>query len=140
MAAARSPAPAAGKETDAYCTKCKLVLNHVIVAVNGRRIARVQCLTCEGVHAYRANPPGTRKRAASRRSEPSPAELYDKLMSGRDIADAKPYNLEGHFDEGDVLNHRKFGLGLVTRVMADAKVEVVFQDGLKVLVHERAAP
>jgi hypothetical protein len=139
MAAARNPAPAAGKETDAYCTKCKLVLNHVIIAMNGPRIARVQCLTCEGVHAYRANPPGTRKKASSRRSEPTPAELYERLMEGRDVASAKGYRLEAHFDEGDVLNHKKFGLGLVTRVLADAKIEVIFEDGVKVLVHERTA-
>lgn len=139
MVTARSQAPAAGTETDAYCTKCKLILNHIIVAMNGRRIARVQCLTCEGVHAYRANPPGTRKKTTSRRSEPTVTETYDKVMAGRDIADAKAYRLESHFDEGDVMNHPKFGLGLVARVLADAKVEVVFEDGMKVLVHDRTS-
>lgn len=43
-----------GKETLAYCTSCKMDLNHVIVAMKGDRIAKVQCLTCKKEHAYKA--------------------------------------------------------------------------------------
>ena len=37
------------------------------------------------------------------------------------------------FAEGEVLNHGKFGLGLVTRVLSDAKLEVVFTEGKKIV-------
>ena len=43
-----------GKETLAYCTSCKMDLNHVIVAMKGDRLAKVQCLTCKKEHAYKA--------------------------------------------------------------------------------------
>ncbi|MEE8409143.1 MAG: hypothetical protein V3T05_06035 [Myxococcota bacterium] len=137
----RKPPPAAGQETDAYCTKCKLILNHVIIAVNGRRIARVQCLTCEGTHAYRASIPGSRARGGGRKSSasPSPEQMYEQLMEGRDVSRARAYKLAEKFDEGEVLNHTKFGLGLVTRVLADLKVEVFFPAGKKILVHGRAS-
>lgn len=137
----RKPPPAAGKETDAYCTKCKLILNHVIIAVNGRRIARVQCLTCDGTHAYRASIPGSRARGGGRKggSAKSPEQEYEQLMEGRDFSQARSYKLADKFEEGEVVNHTKFGIGLVTRVLADLKLEVVFPAGKKVLVHGRAS-
>ena len=42
------------KETLAYCTSCKMDLNHIIVAMKGDRIAKVQCLTCKKEHNFRA--------------------------------------------------------------------------------------
>jgi hypothetical protein len=41
------------------------------------------------------------------------------------------------FREDDVIDHKSFGIGVVARVLSDQKIEVVFQTGTKVLVHER---
>ncbi len=43
-----------GKEAIAYCTSCKMDLNHTIVAMHGDRIIKVQCRTCRKDHAYKA--------------------------------------------------------------------------------------
>src|SRR5687768_8248130 len=44
---------AAGKEIDCYCTRCKLVLDHTIIAVVGGVPARVTCKTCHTDRNYR---------------------------------------------------------------------------------------
>ena len=126
----------AGADTDAYCSKCKLVLAHVIIAMKGSKPARVECKTCKGIHTYKANPPGTKK-TTTKRAARSVASDYDNLMNGRDIASARRYVISERFTEQEVIDHKKFGLGLVQRVLSDKKVEVAFPDGARVLVHDR---
>ena len=50
----------AGKEIDAYCTRCRLDLAHTIIAVVGNQIGRVICNTCNSQHKY--YPPKTLNR------------------------------------------------------------------------------
>jgi len=42
-----------GSEVDAWCTKCRMDLLHRIIAMNGPKIVRVECRTCNGHHNYR---------------------------------------------------------------------------------------
>jgi hypothetical protein len=44
----------AGSEVDAHCGACKLDLLHRVIAMEGHRIARAECLTCHAQHRYRA--------------------------------------------------------------------------------------
>jgi hypothetical protein len=62
-----SKALRAGGEVDSWCTKCRHLLNHRIVAVDKGKPVKVECLTCRGIHAYRATAPG-QKAAASEAS------------------------------------------------------------------------
>ena len=43
----------AGDNIASHCTKCKLMLDHAIVAMDGEVIAKVKCKTCGSVHKYR---------------------------------------------------------------------------------------
>src|SRR3954466_12892766 len=43
-----------GVEVDAWCTKCKMDLLHRIIAMQGDKVLRVECRTCNGHHSYRA--------------------------------------------------------------------------------------
>ena len=65
----------AGQDIDAYCTKCKLVLAHVIIALRGTRPAKVECKTCKSIHAYRKEAPG--KKAVSPRNCISPVKRHN---------------------------------------------------------------
>lgn len=131
--------PVVGKEVDSWCTKCKLMLGHTIEAVVNGRITRVHCNTCRGQHAHRANPPGTSaaRPRAKRDTEPKPPN-YANLLKGRDPAKARPYATTERFAQGDLINHSVFGVGLVTALKDVNKIEVVFSDGPKVMVHRRA--
>jgi hypothetical protein len=136
----------AGSDVDTLCTKCDLELAHVIVAVNAGKPVRVQCKTCHTVHAFRggggssARKPPTKSngttRASSGRISASAAQ-YDDLMQGKDLSRAVRYKPADTFNASDVLDHREFGIGLVTRVLADQKLEVLFRAGVKILAHAR---
>ncbi len=131
----------AGQDADAYCGKCKMVLAHVIMAMKGSRPAKVECKTCGALHAYRKDEPrkgtGTR-RGASKSSVAAKAAAHEKLLDGRDIASATRYKPAHQFKDEEVLDHKTFGLGLVVRLLGDRKIEVSFQTGTKILVHDRA--
>jgi hypothetical protein len=49
----------AGAEIDAFCGKCHLVTNHRVVALEGTKIKKVVCLTCQAQHNYRKSAPKT---------------------------------------------------------------------------------
>lgn len=142
----------AGQEIDAYCTRCKMDLTHRIIAVVGDKPVKVECRTCFGTHNYRApkSTPVTRAaRAAapassSGRSTPtaprrraSSAEEHVSLVPP-DHARVLAYRMTETFQRDQWLAHKTFGIGLVLAVLADDKIEVRFESGHKVLVHNRA--
>ena len=116
-----------GGETESWCTKCRKVLNHVIVTLVDGAAKRVQCRTCDGEHNWRREPAS--RRASSTRKK-SKALDPDRP--------AKPYQLSAKFVEDDVVQHPKFGRGHVQLVRGD-KIEVNFEDGLRTLLHGHRA-
>jgi len=44
-----------------------------------------------------------------------------------------------YFTEGDLINHPKFGLGCVENIKPPNKIEVRFQEGKKILLHNTAS-
>ena len=139
-------------EVDSWCTKCKLVLNHRIVSMKLGKAYQVECLTCRSTHLWRATVPGE-KPAASTAGERSPKsssrstrvtpamkheQSWEKAIAGRGVNEFKSYNTGGSFQEGDLLRHKKFGDGLVLRVIDAHKVEVLFKDEAKTLAQGMA--
>jgi hypothetical protein len=141
---AASKTPPVGKDIDSMCTKCKMVLNHVIVAKVGDVVKRVKCLTCGSEHNHKAEASGgvavKKKKATTKKAAGTKvrASDWDTLMSGRDLSRAKRYKPDGAFSKNDVLDHPKFGMGLVLADKEGSKIEVAFQEGPKVLVHNLA--
>lgn len=136
----------AGDEVDSKCNKCKLVLAHTIIAMNGDKVARVQCNTCRGPHAYRP-PEGAKERTAARRrtTNKAPEEInaktsasdFDTLIKGHDLSRAEKYSIRMQLKQNDAVNHPKFGIGLVTEIREGGKAHVAFRDGGRVLVYGR---
>lgn len=138
-----------GAEIDSYCTTCKLVLAHQIVALVEGAVEKVICKTCNKQHKYRPNAPKSRIAAAdktlekktaakkapakSRKAKDS-ADKWEKSFATRDLTIVKPYAMDGIFEQGEILDHQKFGHGLVTEVRFDGKMEVLFKDGVKLMV------
>lgn len=137
-----------GGEVDAYCTTCRLMKWHVVVAVVDRKPVKVECLGCHKQHGYRPTLPGApkEKRPAKARaaSTPPPApavsNLEERLRRGE--SGARSYSPKDDFAEGDFVRHPSFGVGLVVGLPATQRMEVAFRDGRKLLVHRRgdAAP
>jgi hypothetical protein len=142
----------AGGEVDAWCTKCKLVLNHRIIAMVGPNPVRVECSTCGSHHNFRGRAPGERAPSAggggsrtivgasagprSTRSTVTKAQqalldrekLWEKAIAGKGVHDFRKYSVAETFAEGDLVRHSKFGDGVVTRILDPRKVEVLFKD------------
>jgi hypothetical protein len=120
-----------------------MVLAHTIEAVVNGRITRVHCNTCHGQHVYRAKPPGTSGKGTRSRSGEAaraaakPVRDYATLLRGRDAASARAYGTTERFKDGDLIRHATFGLGLVTELRDGNKIDVLFADGSKTLIHRR---
>ena len=138
----------AGDEVDSKCTKCKMVLAHTIVAMSGDKIAKVECNTCKSTHAYRPPPTASEATAKRRRAERKAAaadaggmeisaEDYEKLIQGHDLSKAEKYSVKNPLSRYDVVDHPKFGLGLVVEIREGNKAQIAFPEGGKVLAHSR---
>jgi hypothetical protein len=128
---------AAGKEVLSYCGKCKLPLGHTIVSMKDTAtIGKVQCNTCQAVHMYKDPATKTKKvksRTTTRKKAVSVGQLWTEEL-GKASGKAVPYSIREKFEVGDIIDHKKFGPGIV-QTHIDDKIEVLFQHELKLLVH-----
>src|SRR3954454_422876 len=146
-----------GGEIDAWCTKCRMDLLHRIIAMNGDKVARVECRTCKGDHNYwkpkngpvdaktrtgaaRANGTGSPRtpslsprRAAAADAERNREQTWSKAVLGQPVTAFKAYRPALAFEEGQLVRHSKFGDGYIVRVIDRQKVEVMFKDGPRTL-------
>jgi hypothetical protein len=131
-----------GGEVEAYCTTCKIMKDHVVVAVVETVPAKVECLGCGKQHQYRPRPPGAAKprgERAAKAATPVPPPIDDleaKLAAG--ASTARIYAPRDTYAVGDFVKHPTFGVGLVIAVPGAQKAEVAFSGGRKLLVHGRA--
>lgn len=129
----------AGKEVLSYCGKCKLSLSHVIVSMKDERtFGKVQCNTCGATHAYKDPATKTKKvkskkATIGRTKSISVTELWTEELS-KAAGKAMSYTIKELFAVGDLLDHKKFGPGIVQTVI-NGKIEVLFQHEIKTLVH-----
>ena len=147
----------AGGEVDSWCTKCKLVLNHRVIAMVSGTPVRVECSTCNSHHNFRARAPGekapakagTTTKAASgtagprstRSTSATKAALaaaalersWEKAVSGKAVSDFRNYRVDELWSVGDLVKHKKFGDGIVTQVLDAKKVEILFKDESRTL-------
>ena len=123
-----------GKEVNAYCGRCKDERTHIVAAMDGQTIRRVTCSTCGSVHNFKSKPePRVTKRAGGTRA--SKASSSPKAFQINSSKPVKSYSMQSLFSTGDVINHPKFGLGEVQTAPAPNKIEVRFQEGTKLLLH-----
>ncbi len=144
---------AAGDEVDSYCTSCRLMLAHQVVALVAGKPEKVQCKTCGKQHKYRAKAPKSAKAPAdgteaapkkpravkakgtttrTRKSKETEAG-WEEALAGRDMVNSKMYTIAGEYQEREVINHKTFGFGVITKVLAEGKMQVRFKEGTKLL-------
>lgn len=129
----------AGKEVLSYCGKCKLILAHVIVNMKTASvIGKCQCKTCSAEHNYR-DPAGVGKKKPSKTTgkEAVPEKRSWKDSVSEAQGTLKGYTSDKTFKEGELINHPSFGKGIVEKVMPDNKMQILFEDGVKLLICSR---
>jgi len=134
--------PRVGQELSAYCGKCKDERTHIVAAMDGEIVRRVTCSMCGSIHNYKvrstvvpdraANNAGAvpaKRKTSTRRAKEANAFNIDPKRP------VKSYDMNNIFSAGDVINHPKFGLGAVEAALPPNKIEVRFQEGKKMLLH-----
>jgi hypothetical protein len=115
------------------------------------KVVRVECNTCGGVHNYYPPPTAKEARAAKTAKEPSavrassplggskkdPGETeraeWASLRPTMQIDKAQDYAMTGSYRVNSLILHTAFGLGVVKQLIAPNKMQVLFQDGIKLL-------
>ncbi len=142
-----------GGETSAYCTSCRDMRLHIVVAMEDGLPAKVECRSCHRQHKYRAGLPGTTtkskgprtprghagKDGASAAAPISQINPLEALLASQERRDARAYSPAERYAVGDLLSHPSFGLGAVTGSPSPGKISVLFRDTTRLLLHERSA-
>ncbi|MDZ7268029.1 MAG: hypothetical protein ONB48_09995 [candidate division KSB1 bacterium] len=124
-----------GREIETRCGKCKTDTLHTIIKVKkDGSIARVMCNDCKSEHIYRDKSAAakdsvkkTAPRATRRKKD------YDSLMAEISENDVKDYTSADDFTETKAIRHRSFGIGVITKIHNNTRIEVLFKDGPRLL-------
>ena len=107
---------AAGDRVEQMCLTCGEERGHIVASVTKKgRITRVSCPICGSRVPYKS---GTTRRASGKAGEP-----YDQTRTYR---------------RGQTLMHPKFGEGEVTAIIEPQKMDVLFADRMRRLIHASA--
>ena len=128
-----------GKEILSRCTKCKQVLAHIILTMKSQNaVGKVKCKTCEATHNYRKPAAArTQKRQASKTSPEAISDMWLEAMS-KSEAQGQDYSITTKFTMGDIIDHPKFGPGIVTRLLDQDKIQILFRHQIKVFIHNKS--
>ncbi len=102
-----------GDRVDQMCVTCNEERGHIVVSVTAAgRITRVSCPMCQSRVTYRAG--GTRRAST-------------QLVA--------PYDRARTYRKGQMLTHPMFGEGEVTAIIEPQKMDVLFADRLRRMIH-----
>ena len=104
-----------GERIDKLCAVCKEERGHIVTSVTKRgQVSRVGCPKCDTISTFRL----------ASRTLPHPA-----------IKIPSPYDRTLTYRAGQSMTHAMFGIGEVTRLVEPRKMEVLFHDRLRRLIH-----
>ena len=134
--------PRVGQAIGSYCGKCKMEREHTVAAMDGDIVRRVTCSMCGSTHNYKPSDPVTKsakpattaratRGTGTRTRSPRSSQAFS-IDPSRPV---KSYDMNTNFSMGDVIRHPKFGLGAVETLFPPNKIEVRFEEGRKLLLH-----
>ena len=119
-----------GQNIDSYCGKCKLILDHTIMIMDGETMARVRCKSCGSSHKFRS-PLELQKVRKPRVKKDIGDEATAQSIWEAGLAEAKGnegvYSMVVKYRIGDIVNHQTFGKGVVMKVYPN-KCDILFRD------------
>ncbi len=138
-----------GGVVESQCRKCGGTTGHTIVSFVEGEISKVECRVCGSEHKYRpenksAAPKkssaskgkstaksGGKKKKKKEDEEPQIDQEWLRQMEGKDKNSALSYSMQNSYAVQDLIDHPKFGMGVVQRLITPNKMDVIFQDGMK---------
>ena len=125
-----------GGEVESYCTKCRLTLDHIIVAMVDGTIVKVKCKTCGSTHRYKGMPMA-RSTSSARAGRVSKSAVPVETVWENAVEQAKgeelPYDMAKSYRTGDLIAHNVFGRGVIQKTSFN-KCSVLFRDKERMLV------
>ncbi|RMF56675.1 MAG: hypothetical protein D6743_19880 [Calditrichaeota bacterium] len=127
-----------GKEVEAYCGKCKSDMLHVVTAVKDGEVKKAMCQGCKTTHAYKppkGDPEATKAKAdAPKKITKRPRKAsWAKMIANVDEDQIVEYRMTEDYSDIEAIRHKRFGVGVITKVLAENKIQVVFEDETKIL-------
>lgn len=108
---------AVGERTEKLCAVCNEERGHVVASINKRgQINRVDCPKCGTRSAFK------RSSATAQRQATRPCSPYDMARTYR---------------AGQTMAHPTYGEGEVTALIEPQKIDVLFADRVRRLIHSR---
>ena len=126
-----------GDEVNAWCTKCLEMRMHKIKSIDpkGEKVPRVVCLCPEKTERnYRPHPPKSRMKKQAKARPTDGANPWRSMREGADITQARVYTIHEHFITGDVIDHRRYGIGFVLEILDATKILVACEDKKRMMV------
>ncbi len=128
------PLLSVGQTIKVRCSKCRKNTDHTLVRLDGQTPVEVTCQVCGHHHKVRA--PGVKKRTAVPKGltlRETEKNEWAALRPNWETAEATDYRMTDAYKAKDLIIHPLFGLGMVLRVAGTQKVEVLFEDGKKMM-------
>jgi len=58
-------------------------------------------------------------------------------LTGAGPVDSRKYNTKGNFKKDEIIDHLKFGVGIVLSVIHSHKINILFKDGARLLIQNQ---
>jgi hypothetical protein len=139
--------PAVATKVYIFCKKCDADRYHVVIAHTSATSAKTECEICKSKKTYKLETPkaskpkravtgaaATRKAASAEAKKSAHKNEFEALVDK--AKESGSYNIRAKFTLNHKIEHSKFGTGIVRTVYPD-KIEVVFADEVRMLVHNR---
>lgn len=105
-----------GERVEKFCATCGGERGHVVISITkSGKVSRVNCPKCGTNSAFKKNTSVLRQSSSAK--------------------NALPYDRSRTYRGGEVLMHPTFGQGEVTAVIAPQKIDVLFSDRMRRLIH-----
>lgn len=142
--------PPVAKSIFIFCKKCDADRYQTVLAHTSATGAKVQCEVCKAKSTWKlpkakiSKPAGprklggaalTRKTASAAAKKSAHVDEFNNLVAAAK-GDAPSYNMRAKFTPNQKIQHPKFGTGVVRTAQVD-KIEVIFEDEVRMLVHNR---
>jgi hypothetical protein len=127
---------------EAWCPRCNMKSDHTIIAVVDNSPKKIKCNTCDEHHNLSARPCGksrSKLKGTTRKtgSKETTYEEYISRLAGGDTASSRKYDTKGNFEKDEIIDHLRFGIGIVLSVIQLNKIKILFKDGPRLLIQNQ---
>lgn len=139
MTTEQNTLPAVAQNIFISCKKCESDRYHKVLAHTSETSAKVQCEVCGSKKTYKlpkpkiAKPPSKARKSKVIKND-SPG--WETLKSEIGVGNIQNYKMSISFKNQSAIQHPSFGVGFIVQ-STPQKIEVVFEDGVRQLVHNR---